>query len=81
MRPRPPFCPSCVSAPFLLLALLVATPALAQLTTGTIQGVVKDESAGALPGATVTIKNLDAGVTRTSRRDSRAGRPAPSPWS
>jgi hypothetical protein len=65
MRPRVRFRLSCVTAFLLLLAMSAPTAALAQLTTGTIQGVVKDESGGALPGATITIKNVDTGVTRT----------------
>ena len=65
MRPRVRFRPSCVCAVLLLLAMAVPAGALAQLTTGTIQGVVKDESGGALPGATVEIKNVETGVTRS----------------
>ena len=40
-----------------LFALLLALPtlALAQSLTGSIQGVVKDEQGGALPGANVTL--------------------------
>lgn len=55
----------CLAAFVLLLAMAVPAASLAQLTTGTIQGVVKDESGGALPGATVTIKNVETGVART----------------
>jgi outer membrane receptor protein involved in Fe transport len=37
------------------LALLFSAPARAQVDTGTILGIVKDQSGGILPGATVTI--------------------------
>ena len=52
----------------LALALLVAaaSTAAAQSTAinGSIEGIVSDESGGALPGVTVTITNLDTGDTR-----------------
>ncbi len=38
---------------------------LAQLTTATISGTAKDETEAVLPGATITIRNLDTGITRT----------------
>jgi Carboxypeptidase regulatory-like domain/TonB dependent receptor/TonB-dependent Receptor Plug Domain len=49
-----------------LLAILIlpAIPALAQLPTATILGVAKDSSGGVLPNVTVTIANLDTGLTR-----------------
>jgi len=37
----------------------------AQTFRGTILGAVSDSSGAAVPGATVTIKNLDTGLTRT----------------
>ena len=43
--------------PSCLLALLAsADPALAQRTTGTLVGTVKDETGAVLPGVTVTLK-------------------------
>ncbi len=52
----------------LVMALLIeATPA--QVTTGTILGTVRDETDAILPGATVTIKNLDTGISRTAVTD------------
>ncbi len=50
-----------------LIALLVlsVTTAKAQTFRGTILGVVTDSSGAAVPGATVTIKNVDTGLTRT----------------
>src|SRR5262247_120877 len=41
--------------PCVFVLLLVASAARAQLTTGNIIGVVKDESGGALPGVTATM--------------------------
>ncbi|MBI4465439.1 MAG: carboxypeptidase regulatory-like domain-containing protein, partial [Acidobacteria bacterium] len=38
--------------------------AVAQLTTGTISGVVRDESGGVIPGVAVTARNLDTGIAR-----------------
>jgi hypothetical protein len=40
-------------------------PAFAQLTAGTISGTVVDETKAALPGAEVTIRNVETGLTRT----------------
>jgi carboxypeptidase family protein len=52
-----------------LVALLTAFPmasvAYAQITSATIVGTVTDSSGAALPGATVTAKNVDTGFTRT----------------
>lgn len=48
-----------------LLALaLAAGSAAAQITTATITGSVKDESGAILPGVSVTVKNVDTGITR-----------------
>jgi outer membrane receptor protein involved in Fe transport len=50
-----------------LLALLMVTAgsASAQTFRGIILGTVTDSSGGSVPGATVTIKNVDTGLTRT----------------
>ena len=45
--------------------LLTGGSAFAQTFRGTILGTVSDSSGAAVPGATVTIKNLDTGLTRT----------------
>ena len=42
--------------------LLAAVPALAQFDTATVVGTVKDNTGGVVPGATVTLTNLDTGV-------------------
>jgi hypothetical protein len=52
-----------------LLAVLMTVPlasvADAQITAATIVGAISDASGGALPGATVTARNVDTGFTRT----------------
>src|SRR5262249_16422490 len=45
--------------------------------TGTILGTVTDESRAPLPGATITIKNLDTGQTRTLSTDGAGNYRAP----
>lgn len=52
---------------FAVLALLLAFPlaAAAQVTTATIVGAISDPSGAILPGAQVTARNVDTGLTRT----------------
>ncbi|MBI3940504.1 MAG: TonB-dependent receptor [Acidobacteria bacterium] len=50
---------------FSVLFVLSVPIALAQVTTVTISGTVEDESKGVLPGATVTVRNVDIGMTQT----------------
>lgn len=52
---------------FAILALLLAFPlaAAAQVTTATIVGSISDSSGAILPGAQVTARNVDTGLTRT----------------
>jgi hypothetical protein len=50
---------------FTVLTLLTAVHAPGQTFRGTILGVVTDSSGAAVPGATVTIKNVDTGLSRT----------------
>jgi hypothetical protein len=47
----------------LVIASLAALPAVAQETRGNINGTVQDSS-GVVPGATVTITNIDTGQTQ-----------------
>jgi len=53
----------------LVFFALSATVGLAQVTTGTILGVVTDQSGGVVPGASVTASKLDTGFTRTATTD------------
>src|SRR5882724_7787260 len=58
----------CLQAVFLgILIFLMATsrPLLAQTATGSILGTVTDPSGAVVSGATVTIKSLSTGATRT----------------
>ena len=48
----------------LVMALLAVVPAWAQETRGNINGTVQDPS-GVIPGATVTITNVETGTTQT----------------
>src|ERR1700730_8392829 len=46
------------------LLILISIPAAAQTVTGTLNGTVVDKSGGAVPGVTVTIRNVDTGLER-----------------
>ena len=61
--------------PLVALAVLVvlgsAAPSLAQSTAATVSGAVTDEQKAALPGATITVRNLGSGQVRTATTDAR----------
>jgi hypothetical protein len=63
---------------FLVSVFLGTERSLAQVTTGTIYGVVADESQGVLPGVTVTVTNVETGVARTIVTDHEGRYRAPS---
>ncbi len=50
----------------IVLAVFAGTSARAQSIQGSILGTVKDTSGAVVPGATVTLKNLDEGTVRTA---------------
>src|ERR1700738_1712984 len=50
---------------FLAAALLVATPARAQVSGGTLSGTVSDPAGGGIPQAQLVIKNVATSVERT----------------
>ena len=52
-----------------VVALLLAQPLLAQVTTGTVLGTVRDETGAMVPGVTVTLKNVETGISRTVLTD------------
>lgn len=54
------------SRAILLLAVvtLASLPLAAQTVTGTMRGTVTDRSGGALPGVTITIRNVETGLER-----------------
>jgi hypothetical protein len=47
-------------------ALLLPASVYAQFDTATVLGAVKDSSGAVIPGATVTLKNVDTGITATT---------------
>ncbi|MBI4444885.1 MAG: TonB-dependent receptor [Acidobacteria bacterium] len=49
----------------LIVVLWPAGSAWGQQTTGTIEGVVKDESDAFIPGVTIEVKNVNTGLART----------------
>ena len=49
----------------LLVSLTCAGLVLAQVTTGTISGTVRDETGAVLPGVTINAVNTDTGIART----------------
>lgn len=57
----------------LLVALLLAPAAAAQTITATLTGVVRDQSGGVLPGATITVSSGETGLVKTTVTD-RDGR-------
>lgn len=64
---------------FVVIAALClsSTTISAQTVTGTINGSVTDRSGGALPGATITIRNVDTGLERIVVADSKGFYNAP----
>ena len=51
----------------LLLVVLASTSlAAAQATTGSIEGIVTDNQGLVVPGATVTVRNIDTNVSRST---------------
>ena len=49
-----------------LLLVVVVMPAVAQRSTATVRGVVRDATQAVLPGVTITVTNQDTGLTRTT---------------
>jgi carboxypeptidase family protein/TonB-dependent receptor-like protein len=54
-----------------IVALTLATPALAQVSTFDLSGTALDQSNAVLPGATVSLKNTKTGLARTEVTDDR----------
>jgi len=52
-----------------LAIALIATTLCAQTDTASIQGSVMDKSGAFIPGAVVTVTNLDTGATQTTKSD------------
>ena len=53
--------------PILIVVLIFTSTAagLAQITSATISGTIKDQTGAVLPGADVVVKNVDTGLTRS----------------
>src|SRR3954467_11739518 len=52
------------SAIFVAAMVCTAVPAVGQITTATVSGVVKDTSSAVIPGATVTITSAARGTSQ-----------------
>ncbi|MBI3895656.1 MAG: TonB-dependent receptor [Acidobacteria bacterium] len=61
----------------LLLVVLASQVTMAQVTTGTILGTVSDSTGAVIPGATVTIRNVETGISRTVTSDAAGHYRAP----
>ena len=61
MRLRPGLCA--------LVAMLFASTLLAQRITGTIRGTISDPSGALVPAASVTVRQVETGLTRTTSSD------------
>jgi hypothetical protein len=59
----------CVALLVALASAVLAPLAHGQTITATLQGVVRDASQAALPGATVTLRERDTGLVRTTTTD------------
>jgi len=53
-----------------VLLASTASLAVAQITSATISGTIKDETGGVLPGVDVAVRSLDTGLTRSAVTDS-----------
>jgi outer membrane receptor protein involved in Fe transport len=53
------------------LVLAVAVTARAQVTTASILGTVQDETGAVLPGVTITVTNVETGVSRAAATDAQ----------
>src|ERR1700730_18009406 len=67
-----------MAAPMMLLPLfLICVPLFSQTNQGRIQGVVFDQSGGAIAGAMVTVTDVARGVSRPLTSDSAGEYSAP----
>jgi hypothetical protein len=52
------------------LLMLLAGSAMAQVSTASINGVIRDPTAAVVPGATIVLRNVDTSIERTSTSNS-----------
>ncbi len=55
---------------FVFVSLIMTVSAFAQFTTASLAGTVLDSSGASLPGAQVTVRNVDTSLTQTVNTDS-----------
>ena len=60
-----------------LVAAVIAAPAGAQTTGAVLQGTVSDDQGGVLPGANITVLNVETGWSRETVADARGWYRAP----
>src|SRR5712671_1198254 len=66
-------CVLVVGAGLMLSLVLASSPALAQITTGTVSGNVKDAQGGVIPGATVVLISETRGTRSAPAVTNEAG--------
>jgi len=66
-----------ISGVIFLLALTISSSAFGQVTSASISGVVKDGSGAVVVGVSVTLKNVDTGISRSVSTDSGGRYSAP----
>ena len=57
------------SAQIFLAFVAAASPVFAQSTTASLSGTVRDEQAAVVPGASISLRNLDTGHTVRTTTD------------
>lgn len=55
---------------FIILLLFAVAPITAQVTTGSLQGIVKDPNGAVVAGATIKITNTETGASRETQTNS-----------
>lgn len=68
-----PRAPRAVLLALLLTVLFGSLPVLAQVVNSRVEGTVSDPSGAVIPGAAVTIKNVETGVTAFQGKSDAAG--------
>jgi len=63
--------------PLVLVGVFLVPPVMAQ-TTATISGLVRDDTGAVIPGASVTAKNVETGITRSVSTDEQGRYQLPS---